>query len=253
MTINGSVWRWTTKENTHFVDGVVTSTCPVQATARQTFIGDGVLSLAMVQSDAEGVGDLKFAEDITVRPAGWKTVRAGADNPMTMVVRGNATIGAWGDWVYGAEEGFESSTAAADRALKVVGGAKTYVSFDTEGNTITLNDPLVVEKWSTLRKKGEGALVLKSDENDLGDSEIELIGGELRLSEPQAFGKLTFAGGKIAIDDGFNADTYTPIFTAKKIVGEVAVAGRYGVKTVTGENGVTVSVRRKRGTAVILR
>ena len=253
MTINGSVWRWTTKENTHFVDGVVTSTCPVQATARQTFIGDGVLSLAMVQSDSEGPGDLKFAEDITVRPAGWKTVRAGADNPMTMVARGNATIGAWGDWVYGAEEGFESSTAAADRALKVVGGAKTYVSFDTEGNTITLNDPLVVEKWSTVLKKGEGALVLKSDENDLGDSEIELIGGELRLSEPQAFGKLTFAGGKIAIDDGFNADTYTPIFTAKKIIGEVEVAGRFGVKTVAGDNGITVSVRRKRGAAVILR
>lgn len=253
MTINGSVWRWATTENTHFVDGVVTSMCPVQATARQTFIGDGVLSLAMVQSDAEGVGDLKFAEDITVRPAGWKTVRAGADNPMTMVARGNATIGAWGDWTYGAEEGFESSSTPADRALKVVGGAKTYVSFDTEGNTITLNDPLVVEKWSTLRKKGEGALVLKSDENDLADSEIELIGGELRLSEPQAFGKLTFAGGKIAIDDGFNADTYTPIFTAKKIIGEVEVAGRFGVKTVAGDNGITVSVRRKRGAAVILR
>jgi len=206
-----------------------------------------------VQSDAEGVGDLKFAESITVRPAGWKTVRAGADNPMTMVVRGNATIGAWGDWTYGAEAGFESSTAAADRALKVVGGAKTYVSFDTEGNTITLKDPLVVEKWSTVLKKGEGALVLKSDENDLADSEMELRGGALRLSAPQAFGKLTFAGGIIAIDDGFNADVYTPIFTAKKIIGEVTVAGRYSVKTFAGENGVTVSVRRKRGTAVILR
>lgn len=253
MTVEGDVWRWISNENTHFVDGVVTSTCPVQATARQTFIGDGVLSLAMVQSDAEGVGDLKFAESITVRPAGWKTVRAGADNPMTMVVRGNATIGAWGDWTYGAEEGFESSSTPADRALKVVGGAKTYVSFDTEGNTITLNDPLVVEKWSTVLKKGEGALVLKSDENDLGDSEIELHGGELRLNGPETFGKLTFAGGRIAIDDGFNADTYTPIFTAKKIIGEVTVAGRYSVKTVTGENDVTVSVRRKRGTAVILR
>ena len=73
------------------------------------------------------------------------------------------------------------------------------------------------------------------------------------MSEPQAFGKLTFAGGKIAIDDGFNADTYTPIFTAKKVVGEVAVAGRYNVKTVADDNGVTVSVRRKRGAAVILR
>jgi hypothetical protein len=170
-----------------------------------------------------------------------------------MVVRGNATIGAWGDWTYGADDGFESSTAAAERALKVVGGAKTYVSFDTEGNTITLNDPLVIEKWSAVIKKGEGALVLKSDENDLANSEIELRGGELRLSEPQAFGKLTFAGGRIAIDDGFNADVYTPLFTAKKIVGEVAVAGRYGVKTVAGENGVTVSVRRKKGAAVILR
>ena len=253
MTINGTVWRWTTKENTHFVDGVVTSTCPVQATARQTFIGDGVLSLAMVQSDSEGSGDLKFAEEVTVRPAGWKTVRADADNPMTMVVRDNATIGAWGDWTYGAETGFESSTSPADRALRVVGGAKTCVSFDTEGNTVTLTDPLVVEKWSTVLKKGEGALVFKSDENDLADSEIELRGGELRLSGPETFGKLTFSGGKIALEDGFNADAYTPVFTAKKIVGEVAVAGRYNVRTVADDSGVTVSVRRKRGTAVILR
>jgi len=251
--INGAVWRWTTTENTHFIDGMVTSACPVQATARQTFIGDGVLSLAMVQSDSEGPGDLKFAEDITVRPAGWKTVRAGADNPMTMVARGNATIGAWGDWTYGAETGFESSTSPADRALRVVGGAKTCVSFDTEGNTVTLTDPLVVEKWSTVLKKGEGALVFKSDENDLADSEIELRGGELRLSGPETFGKLTFSGGKIALEDGFNADAYTPVFTAKKIVGEVAVAGRYNVRTVADDSGVTVSVRRKRGTAVILR
>jgi hypothetical protein len=253
MTINGRVWRWIMTENTHFVDGVVTSICPVQATAQQTFIGEGVMSLAMVQSDSDGAGKLKFAENITVRPAGWKTVRAGADNPITMVVRGNATIGAWGDWVYGAEDGFVSETAAADRALKVVGGAKTYVSFDTEGNTVTLKDPLVIEKWSTVLKKGEGALVLKSDENDLADSEFELLGGELRLSTQQAFGKLTFAGGSIAVDDGFNADAYTPIFTAKKIVGEVAISGRYSVKTIADDNGVTVSIRRKRGAAVILR
>jgi len=253
MMINGAVWRWTTTENTHFIDGMVTSACPVQATARQTFIGDGVLSLAMVQSDSEGPGDLKFAEDITVRPAGWKTVRAGADNPMTMVARGNATIGAWGDWTYGAETGFESSTSPADRALRVVGGAKTCVSFDTEGNTVTLTDPLVVEKWSTVVKKGEGTLALKSSENVLSDSEIELLGGELKIDGRQSFGKLTFGGGTIAIGPGFETDSYEEIFTAKEIVGEVALSGRYNVKKLSDGNGVRVFARREYGTAVILR
>ena len=162
-------------------------------------------------------------------------------------------IGAWGDWTYGAEEGFESSTSPADRALKVVGGAKTRVSFDTEGNTVTLTDPLVVEKWSTVVKKGEGTLVLKSSENVLSDSEFELLGGELKIDGRQSFGKLTFGGGTMAIGSRFETDSYEKIFTAKEIVGDVAVSGRYRVKAVSDDNGVSVFVRRERGTAVIVR
>lgn len=253
LMVEGSVWRWTGKENTHFVDGAVTSACPVQATARQTFIGDGFAALAMVQSDAEGSSSLKFAEKMTVSPGGWKTVRSGADNPMTMVVRDNATIGALGDWTYGPESGFESSTVAADRALKVIGGAKTRVTFDTEGHTVTLADPLHVEKWSTVVKQGEGSLVLASAGNRLDDSEFELLGGELKIEERQSFGKFTFGGGKIALGDDFTADTYELLFTAKEIAGEVAVSGRMKVRTVSGVEGVSVYARRERGTAVVIR
>lgn len=252
MVIKGDEWRWSNTENTHFIDGVVTSECPVVARKLQTFIGDGVISLKKVQ--ALRTGDLKFAGNITVRPGRWMTVRSGGnDQPTTMIVRDNATIGAWGDWTYGAEEGFESSTSPADRALKVVGGAKTRVSFDTEGNTVTLTDPLVVEKWSTVVKKGEGTLVLKSSENVLSDSEFELLGGELKIDGRQSFGKLTFGGGTMAIGSRFETDSYEKIFTAKEIVGDVAVSGRYRVKAVSDDNGVSVFVRRERGTAVIVR
>lgn len=253
MTLEGEVWRWTTKENTHFVDGVVTSVCPVQATARQTFIGEGSLALAKVRSDAEGAGELKFAEDITVRPSAWETVRSGADNAMRMTVRDNAVIGAWTDWTYGPEAGFDSGTAAADRALTVIGGAKTKVTFDTEGHKVTLADPLVVKKWSTVVKRGEGTLLLASDENVLGDSDFELLGGELALDSPQTFGTLKFGGGTITLGDGMYADTYTEMFTAGKIVGEVAASGRCRVKTVSGTDGTTVYVRRELGTVVVFR
>ena len=253
LTVEGSVWRWTSNENTHFVDGAVTSACPVQATARQTFIGDGALAFWTVQSDPEGAGELKFMENATVRLGGWKTVRAYADNAMRMVVRDSATIGALGDWTYGPESGFESSTTAADRALKVTGGAKTRVTFDTEGHTVTFADPLHAEKWSTVVKQGEGSLVLASAGNKLDDCEFELLGGELKIDERQSFGKFTFGGGKIALGDDFAADSYELLFTAKEISGEVEVSGRMRVRTIAGEDGVSVFARRERGTAVVIR
>jgi hypothetical protein len=172
---------------------------------------------------------------------------------MTMVVRDNATIGAWGDWTYGAEDGFESSTLATNRALKVIGGAKTRVTFDTEGNTVTLKDPLIVEKWSTVVKEGEGTLVLASAENELSDSEFELLGGELMISSKQEFGKLTFNGGVISLGSQINADSYVEVLTAKAIVGEVAVSDRFRAKTVVSDAGVSVLVRRERGTSIIVR
>lgn len=253
MTLEGDVWRWINNENTHFVDGVVTSACPVQATARQTFIGDGALAFWMVQSDPEGASELKFMEDATICLGGWKTVRADADNAMRMVVRDNVTIGALRDWTYGPEAGFESETEASARALTVIGGAKTRVKFDTEGHTVTLADPLSVEKWSTVVKQGEGALVLASSDNKLDDSEFELLEGDLKLAEFQSFGKLTFGGGKIALGDDFTADSYELLFTAKEIVGDVAVSGRIKARTIRGDEGVSVFVRRERGTAVVIR
>ena len=253
MTLEGEVWRWINNENTHFIDGVVTSVCPVQATARQTFIGDGALAFWMVQSDSEGASELKLMEDATICLGGWKTVRADADNAMRMVVRDNVTIGALRDWTYGPEAGFESETEASARALTVIGGAKTRVKFDTEGHTVTLADPLNVEKWSTVVKQGEGALVLASSDNKLDDSEFELLGGELKIGEVQSFGKFTFGGGKIALGDGFAADSYELLFTAKEIVGKVEVSGRMKVRTIAGDGGVSVFARRERGTAVVIR
>ena len=253
MTVAGDVWRWISKENTHFVDGALTSSCPVQATARQTFIGDGSVAFWAVQSDPEGAGELKFMENATVRLGGWKTVRADADNAMRMVVRDNATVGALRDWTYGPEAGFGSETEVSSRALAVVGGAKTRVKFDTQGHTVTLADPLHVEKWSTVVKQGEGALVLGSAGNRLDDSEFELLGGELKIGEVQSFGKFTFGGGKIALGDGFAADSYELLFTAKEIVGEVEVSGRMKVRTIAGDGGVSVFARRERGTAVVIR
>ena len=79
------------------------------------------------------------------------------------------------------------------------------------------------------------------------------LGGELKIDGRQSFGKLTFGGGTMAIGSRFETDSYEEIFTAKEIVGDVAVSGRYRVKAVSDDNGVSVFVRRERGTAVIVR
>jgi hypothetical protein len=95
--------------------------------------------------------------------------------------------------------------------------------------------------------------VLASTENELSDSEFELLGGELMISSKQEFGKLTFNGGAISLGSQINADSYVEVLTAKEIVGEVAVSDRFRAKTVVSDAGVSVLVRRERGTSIIVR
>jgi hypothetical protein len=107
----------------------------------------------------------------------------GHDNPRSLGAReygATLSMPIWIDFMSQALKGVPvEAPAAPEDVIKVAGdwtyiewafgGAKTRVTFDTEGHTVTLADPLHVEKWSTVVKQGEGSLVLASAGNKLDD------------------------------------------------------------------------------------
>lgn len=260
MTVDGEVWRWTTNPNTHIVDGVLQVACPMQTTVRQTFRGAGEISLACARADASAASEFKFADAVTVRPASWQTVREGADNPLRMVVRDNVTIGANGDWTYGPAAGFASASEATNRALTVEGGAKSAVTFDSEGHAITLADPLVVSKFSRVVKRGAGSLALASDENVFDRTEFSVEGGDLVLAKPQRFGKISFADGTRLVLDGDLAAAadeggWVTLFAAESVEGDIPLENGWRVSVAPGAHGVGVTVMTKvrKGSVMIIR
>ena len=260
MNVAGELWRWARYENVHFVDGELNVSCPMQTTVRQTFRGAGEISLACARADASAASEFKFADAVTVRPASWQTVREGADNPLRMVVRDNVTIGANGDWTYGPAADFASGSEAANRALTVEGGAKSSVTFDSEGHAITLADPLVVSKFSKVVKRGAGSLALASDENVFDRTEFSVEGGDLVLAKPQRFGKISFADETRLVLDGDLAAAaeeggWVTLFAAESVEGDIPLGNGWRVSVAPGAHGVGVTVMTKvrKGSVMIIR
>ena len=261
MNVAGELWRWARYENVHFVDGTLNVSCPMQTAVKQTFRGAGEINLACARSDTSAVSEFKFADAVTVRPAGWITVREGADNPLRMIVRDNVTIGANADWSYGPAADFASATDATDRALVVEGGAKSRVTFDTQspadatvGHVITFTDPIRQSRFSTLIKTGAGTLKLSAEGNEFAD--VELKGGALEISSVQAFDTLTFDGGKIALAGDLAVAAKagkTVILTAKKLTGDVELDGNYSVVLSESLGNVTVSAKEHAGSVLVVR
>lgn len=261
MEVGGSLWRWSAFENTHYVNGAVKATCPVQMAMAQTFCGTGSLDFACVRSDTSSACRMNLAGSVTIRPQEWLTVRSGADNPMRLAVRDTVTIGAKADWMYGPADGFSSASAPADRALLVEGGARTTVAFDTQdpdnasvGHVITLADPLVQTKYSMVVKRGKGELRLPDSGNEL--SNFEIRDGALVLGAAQSFDKLTFSGGALKLSGALAAAASSgrvAILTATAIDGEVSIAGSYSVRTVEGDAGVTVFAKKRGGLTILVR
>lgn len=257
MTVAGQCWSWSKKENVHFVDGELNVSCPMQTTARQTFRGAGAIKATCFQSDAEGAGAFKFADAVTVRPASWITVREGADNPLRMIVRDNVTIGAKADWTYGPQPDFTTATVAADRALTIEGGAKSHVTFDTEGHVITLADPIVAEKWSTVVKAGAGSLVLAASGNGLEDADLELKAGSVAIDAAQTFRKVKFSGGTIELSGALKTAAesgFVPVLSVREFDGDIAFDGEMRFKLRTAaDNRIEILARERKGLLLLFR
>ena len=136
IDIAGTEWLLASN-NTHYVDGSFTVTCPLVPQGRQTFRGDGTLTLAGGVSSAPG--GVRVEGNLTLVPANWL-------NDVALSVKDNVTIAPTGDWTLGGE-------ATLDLAHH------SKLTLATGGHKITLAKP-VVSKSGTLAVTGGGTLAL---------------------------------------------------------------------------------------------
>jgi hypothetical protein len=136
IDIAGTEWLLTSN-NTHYVDGAMTVNCPLVPQGRQTFRGDGTLTLAGGVSSAPG--GVRVEGNLTLVPANWL-------NDVALSVKDNVTIAPTGDWTLGGE-------ATLDLAHH------SKLTLATGGHKVTIAKP-VVSKSGTLAVTGGGTLAL---------------------------------------------------------------------------------------------
>lgn len=118
--------------NVHYIDGTLTVNCPLVASAKQTFLGEGTLKIA------EAAGDLALEGAMTLVP--------GADmGTVAVAFKGEPTVAPEGDWTYVGETTF---ALEGHSMLTLVPG----------GHTLTLAKPFVSE--GTLALKGDGKVII---------------------------------------------------------------------------------------------
>ena len=83
-----------TCDATHYVDGAMTVSCPLVPQGRQTFRGDGTLTLAGGVSSA--AGGVRVEGNLTLVPSDWT-------NDAVLSVKDNVTIAPTGDWTFGGD------------------------------------------------------------------------------------------------------------------------------------------------------
>lgn len=134
-----------TSENKHYVDGALSVTCPLVPTARQTFLGDGTLTLSGGVSDAPD-GGVRLEGNITLVPSDWV-------NDVTLSVRDNVTIAPSADWTFG-----------GDAALNL--DDWSTLTLFTGGHKLTFSVP--IESDGSVVATGDGRVVLASLGTKLG-------------------------------------------------------------------------------------
>ena len=123
--------------NTHYVDGALTVTCPLVPQGRQTFRGDGTLTLAGGVAGAPG--GVRVEGNMTLVPSNWV-------NGVELSVKGDVTIAPTGDWTLG-----------GDATLDLAHHSKLTLA--TGGHKVTLAKPIASES-GTLAVTGGGTLAL---------------------------------------------------------------------------------------------
>ena len=134
-TIDGADLTFTSN-NTHYVDGSLTVNCPLVPLERQTFRGDGTLTLAGGVEDAPN--GVRVEGNLTLVPSDWL-------NDAVLSVKDNVTIAPAEDWSFGGNASLEIKNhsvltlATGGRNVKLGGVRNTEGTLAvTGGGVVTL-------------------------------------------------------------------------------------------------------------------
>lgn len=125
--------------NTHYVDGALTVSCPLVPQGRQTFRGDGTLTLAGGVSSA--AGGVRVEGNLTLVPSDWK-------NDVELSVKDNVTIAPTGDWTFGGDASIDLDDHST-------------LTLATGGHKLRLAKPLVSR--GTLSVAGNGTVEIATE------------------------------------------------------------------------------------------
>ncbi|MCQ2390344.1 MAG: hypothetical protein MJ240_02870 [Kiritimatiellae bacterium] len=134
VTIDGTQLLFSSN-STHYVDGTFTVNCPLIASARQTFRGDGTVKL-LGGVPASETGCVRVEGELTLVPSNWV-------NGVTLSVKDNVTIAPEDDWMFG-----EAATLDLED--------HSVLTLATGGHKVTFGAPIV--SGGTLAVSGAGKL-----------------------------------------------------------------------------------------------
>ncbi|MDD2454776.1 MAG: hypothetical protein PHE10_00425, partial [Kiritimatiellae bacterium] len=236
LVVKGSLYGWKAVSNVHCVDGELDVQAPFMASVDQYLTGTGIVSFVSSKSSSDGSAVLRAGGGVTFAPGVWETVSDGAaSNTFTIAVEGDTTMSGANSGSYGPASGVTPETTAAERAL-VVARQATLVIDVPEGQTLTLNDPIIVK--GTVVKRGVGTLAL-------GSALCDFTGGfamEAGTLAPASALKTAAAQGWTEVGT-FPAGTELP-----------ATSTNYMAKLVANDNGTqTLYIMAVKGTVVFLR
>ena len=137
-----------TCDATHYVDGTMTVSCPLVPQGRQTFRGDGTLTLAGGVSSA--AGGVRVEGNLTFVPSDWT-------NDVELSVKDNVTIAPTGDWTFG-----------GDATLDLV--HHSTLTLATGGHKLKLAKPIVSK--GTLAVTGNGTIEIAAEGMSLDKVEM---------------------------------------------------------------------------------
>ena len=142
-----------TCDTTHYVDGTMTVSCPLVPQGRQTFRGDGTLTLAGGVSSA--AGGVRVEGNLTLVPSDWT-------NDVELSVKDNVTIAPTGDWTLGGD----ASIDLDDRST---------LTLATGGHKLKLAKPIVSK--GTLAVTGNGTIEIAAEGMSL--DKVEMADGAI--------------------------------------------------------------------------
>lgn len=137
VTVDGTDLTFVSN-NTHYVDGTLTVNCPLVPMARQTFRGDGTLTLAGGVANAEG--EVRVEGNLTLVPSNWL-------NDVALSVKDNVRIAPADDWSFGGDASLEIKN-------------HSVLTLATGGNNIRLGG--ILETDGELAVTGGGVVTLSS-------------------------------------------------------------------------------------------